>query len=231
MRTPTTLLALAVLATTGCSPAALQALSSAANAANAGSTKPVTAASTAPSPAASADTTANVNTGTMTNAGGDPATAQTVTAFKAKLADALPDPEKVARLFMVAFAHYPTDKQLAIGLMMLCCTDGERQADASSPTGFTAPAARAVYWPGVDRQPTLPGLYFDTPENATAADAEAHVVIDKEYKAVDQGVQGDLATFYMAQSGDANKRPRPLRLEKKADGWRVSNYSSVVVPI
>jgi hypothetical protein len=83
----------------------------------------------------------------------------------------------------------------------------------------------------VDRQPTLPGLYFDKPENAMAADAEAHVVIDTEYKAVDKGVQGDLATYYMAQSGDANKRPRPLKLEKQADGWRVSNYSSIVVPI
>jgi hypothetical protein len=83
----------------------------------------------------------------------------------------------------------------------------------------------------VDRQPTLPSLYFDKAENATAPDAEAHVVIDTEYKAVDKGVQGDLATFYMAQSGDANKRPRPLKLERKPEGWRVSNYSSVVVPI
>jgi hypothetical protein len=155
----------------------------------------------------------------------DPAKDATFTAFKAKVDAAAGDPEKSLKLFIAALVHYEQDATLAKEMMTLVADSGELTEDETSRSGFRFLPARDIYWSTLDRNPALGKAYLQ----AAGANPEDSVVIDHDYAAIDKGVNGARAKFFVAVGG--GKRSRPVSLKLNDGRWQVSEFSSIVVQI
>jgi hypothetical protein len=160
----------------------------------------------------------------------DPAADARFAAFQAKVEAASGDPGKIAKLFVAALAYYGKDATLAKEMMTAACGESELSVDPSSRSGFSFIPARGIYWAGVDRQPTLGQAYL-APGAIDGANPEDTVVIDDDYNALDKGVQGDRAHLFIALQDGSGKRPRPITVTRADGKWRVTDFSSIVVPI
>lgn len=145
------------------------------------------------------------------------------------------DPEMVARLLITGLVHYDQDKKLGRAMMAYTMRGGIVSEVPSSPTGVEPQVADEIYFRTLDRNTKLGSYYLDAPASAALPwdQMAAKVVIDKEYKAIDQGLSedGKMWTFYMKVTGAPTEvRPRPVRVQQDGErGWRVSNYSSIMV--
>lgn len=210
----------------GCSPAALQAVLGDAV------QPPTTSASTAPSARPSASTAPTASTAPSTA----PSSNADASAFMAAVdAASSEQPEQVARLLITGLVTYDTDEELGRAMMAYTMRSGLVQQSSSSPTGVLPQTADEIYFRTLDRNTKLGSYYLDAPASAALSweQMATHVVVDKEYKAVDQGLSADgkMWTFYMKVTGAPTEvRSRPVRLQMDGDrGWRVSNYSSIMV--
>lgn len=245
MRT-TPVLALAVTAAllaSGCSPNALKALTAAADAAanadkptNTAKTDTDTKTDTPTKPDEPQPDTANPTGG---NAKQPPKASAEQEAFfgtfMGKVDAAGGDPEKMARLFFVAFAWWERDSKFSKELMSLTCYNGEVSEDQSSRSGLKL--NERGYWLGVDRQPTLPYVYFPSKDKAMEPNAEDFVLVDNEIGSEHGILPGGKEAVYFVKFGiETDRMPRPIRLRIEDKGeakgqWRINNYSSIVVPM
>jgi hypothetical protein len=161
----------------------------------------------------------------------DPAKDALLAKFKAKVDGAGSAPEQTAKLFVAAFAQYDKDAALAKAMMTLVADDGELTQDPGSRSGFRFIAAREIYWATVDRNPSLGRSYLRAKADADGANPEESVAIDYTYDAVDKGVNGARAKFYIPFQDGTAKRPRPISLIQTNGRWKVTEFSSIVVPI
>ncbi len=229
--------ALAASMLAACSPAVLQAALQAAKAEGQGGSpapgaSPVTGATTAPTAAASA----GVGVGASTAPGASAEVAAAVKAYMAAVdAASAQEPEKVARLFVTGLVTYDLDKKLGRAMMGYALRSGLVQQTASSPTGVEPQVVDEIYFRTLDRNTKLGSYYLDAAASAALPwdQMAAKVAIDKEYKAIDQGLSedGKMWTFYIKVTGAPTEvRSRPVRLQQDGDrGWRISNYSSLMV--
>lgn len=223
----------------GCTPSALQAAVQAGMAANGGaSAAPGTAASTAPgasaAPASTAPTT-KPSAAASASAAVDADIAALAGAFMDAVdAAAEQDPELVMRLFVTGLATYDTDPALGRAMMGYAMSSRASTTSASSPTGYEPQNADSIYFRTIERDTKIGRYFLDTLASGDLPFTEmaAKVVIDAEYKAIDKGLSADgkLWTYYLKVNHPNNVRARPVRLQKDGErGWRVSNYSSLMV--
>lgn len=233
----------AALLATGCSPNALKALTAAADAAaNADKPKTETKVDTGTKTDTEVKTPDTTKPDAATEAKQPPKASPEQEAFfgtfMGKVDAAGDDPEKMARLFIAAFAWWERDSKFAKELMTLTLYSGEVSEDQSSRSGLKIPQSRDTYWPGVDRHLDLPYVYFPSKEKALEANAEANVLIDNEIGSEHGILAGGKEAVYFVKFGiETDRMPRPIRLRiedraTEAKGkWRVNNYSSIVVPM
>lgn len=222
-------LSLAAVLLAGCSPAALEAILGEA------AKPPTSLASTAPSPKATASVKPSAEP-SQPAASTAPSTSADAAAFMAAVdAASAEEPEKVARLLVTGLVTYDKDPQLGRAMMAYTMRSGLVKDSAASPTGVEPQVADEIYFRTLERNTKLGSYYLDAPASAELSwdQMASHVVVDKEYKAVDQGLSADgkLWTFYLKVTGAPTEvRSRPVRLQQDGDrGWRVSNYSSLMV--
>jgi hypothetical protein len=187
-------------------------------------------------PGAAATTTPGGAATTM--APGDAASADAAAVAEAFMAavDAasMDQPEQVMRLFVTGLAACDVDLALGRAMMGYALRSNLASKVAASPTGYEPQAADEIYFRTLERDTKLGHYYFDSPENAMLPFDEAapHVVIDAEYKADDKGLSADgkMWSYYLKVDHPSMVRSRPVRLQRDGDrGWRVSNYSSLMV--
>lgn len=242
MKNPSSLLlaaALAATALTGCSAQALTA------ALNAAAKADGAAAGASPAAGASAAPAAQPPAGGQSPVAGQPPAGQPPASdmpaidlkpfMDAVDKAAAQEPELVARLLITGLVHYDKDHMLGRAMMAYTMSSRIVQQVGASPTGVEPQVADEIYFRTLDRNTKLGSYYLDAPASAALPwdQMAAKVWVDKEYKAVDQGLSedGKMWTFYLKVTGAPTEvRSRPVRLQQDGDrGWRVSNYSSIMV--
>ena len=232
---------LTVASLAACSPSMLQAAVQAARDAEKGGASPApgasAAATAAPTATASAGASASTAPIVAPSAGGaaDADLQVVADAYMAAVdAAAAQDPERVARLFVAGLVACDINLKLGRAMMGYAMWSRSATDSAASPTGFEPQVSDEIYFRTLERDTKLGRYYLDKVEAGDLPFDEAadHVVIDKEYKAIDQGLSqdGKMWTFYVKVNHPNNVRSRPVRLQQDGSrGWRVSNYSSLMV--